>query len=110
MSTGNDQDSLQFNALVDKAPDPEVGLINADLFSHIECWIDRLPELDQKIISFRFGLRSHPRYTLEQTGVELGITRERVRQIQINALQRLRKMLESQGLNSEDVINDAWGV
>ncbi len=49
----------------------------------------------------RFGLRGHESCTLEEVGREIGLTRERVRQIQVEALKRLREILESNGLSSE---------
>ncbi len=47
----------------------------------------------------RFGLGGQERATLEQVGNEIGVTRERVRQIQIDALRRLRKILENEGFS-----------
>jgi RNA polymerase nonessential primary-like sigma factor len=45
--------------------------------------------------------------TLEDVGAEIGLTRERVRQIQVEALRRLRDMLGHQGLNLEALFNKA---
>ena len=52
----------------------------------------------------RFGLRGHEIATLEEVGQELGVTRERVRQIQIEALKRLREMLERDGFSLDSVL------
>ena len=49
----------------------------------------------------RFGLRGYEVSTLEEVGHEIGLTRERVRQIQVEALKRLRDIMEKQGLDSE---------
>ena len=54
-----------------------------------------------EVVIRRFGLRGHERSTLEEVGVEMGVTRERVRQIQMEALKRLRRIMESKGLHSE---------
>jgi RNA polymerase nonessential primary-like sigma factor len=43
--------------------------------------------------------------TLEEVGHEIGLTRERVRQIQVEALKRLRDILENQGLSGETLFN-----
>jgi hypothetical protein len=48
----------------------------------------------------RFGLLGHDSSTLEEVGQEIGLTRERVRQIQVEALKRLRRVLERQGLSA----------
>lgn len=63
--------------------------------------IDMLPDKQQSIISQRFGLKGHEEATLEQVGKEVGLTRERVRQIQVEALKQLRKFFEQQGVTSE---------
>ena len=47
----------------------------------------------------RFGLRGHERATLEEVGEEIGLTRERVRQIQVEALRSLRAIMEKNGLS-----------
>ena len=48
-----------------------------------------------KILDYRFGLSGGEERTLEEVGTYFGVTRERVRQIQNNALGKLRKMIES---------------
>lgn len=54
----------------------------------------------------RFGLLNHQQETLDQFGREVGLTRERVRQIQIDALRRLNVMLKQNGLSSDIVFSD----
>ncbi len=63
--------------------------------------MEMLPEKQQSIIAQRFGLKGHEEATLEQVGKEVGLTRERVRQIQVEALKQLKKILEEQGVTSE---------
>jgi RNA polymerase nonessential primary-like sigma factor len=63
--------------------------------------MELLPEKQQSIIAQRFGLKGHEEATLEQVGKEVGLTRERVRQIQVEALKQLKKILEEQGVTSE---------
>ena len=64
-----------------------------------EKWIDQLSDKQQEVLSRRFGLRGYPISTLEEVGQEIGLTRERVRQIQVEALRRLREILEKEGLS-----------
>ena len=71
----------------------------------VEQWISQLSEKQQAVLERRFGLHGYRRATLEQIGAEIGVTRERVRQIQLDALKALRTMLESHGI-SGDVILD----
>ena len=56
------------------------------------------------MVERRFGLSGRDIGTLEQVGNELGVTRERVRQIQIEALKRLREILEHEGFSMDQVL------
>jgi RNA polymerase nonessential primary-like sigma factor len=69
--------------------------------ARIECWLQQLSEKQREIICRRFGLRGFDTDTLENVGVEVGLTRERVRQIQIEALQQLKILIRREGLNRE---------
>jgi RNA polymerase nonessential primary-like sigma factor len=73
-----------------------------DLVDH---WVCELNEKQRAVVERRFGLHGHRRRTLEQIGEEIGVTRERVRQIQLDALKNLRAMMEDQGI-SGDIILD----
>jgi RNA polymerase nonessential primary-like sigma factor len=73
-----------------------------DLVDH---WVCELNEKQRAVVERRFGLHGHRRRTLEQIGDEIGVTRERVRQIQLDALKNLRAMMEREGI-SGDVILD----
>jgi RNA polymerase nonessential primary-like sigma factor len=55
------------------------------------------------VVERRFGLDGNESATLEQVGVEIGITRERVRQIQLEALRRLREILEREGFSVDSL-------
>lgn len=57
--------------------------------------IDELPERESKILRLRFGLDNGVEQTLESIGNAMGVTRERIRQIQNGALVKLREMLEN---------------
>lgn len=81
--------------------DPVRLLQDSDLNRSIDAWLDDLSEKQREVLARRFGLRGHDVCTLEQVGREIGLTRERVRQIQVEALKRLREIMEKQGLNSE---------
>ncbi|GAA6154032.1 RNA polymerase sigma factor RpoS [Pseudoteredinibacter isoporae] len=81
--------------------DPSTLLQNSDLHQNLDSWLDELTEKQREVVARRFGLRGHETSTLEEVGREIGLTRERVRQIQVEALKRLRGILEQQGLNSE---------
>ena len=71
----------------------------------VEHWVCELSDKQRAVVERRFGLHGYRRLTLEQIGSEIGVTRERVRQIQLDALKNLRAMMESHGI-SGDVILD----
>jgi RNA polymerase nonessential primary-like sigma factor len=60
-------------------------------------WIGQLPERQRLVLERRFGLNDHGVQTLAEIAGELGLTRERVRQIQTEALKRLRILVEREG-------------
>jgi RNA polymerase nonessential primary-like sigma factor len=68
--------------------------------STMQRWLQRLTERQAEIIARRFGFRGHECGTLEAVGRQIGLTRERVRQIQMEALDRLREMAQEEGLDS----------
>lgn len=80
--------------------DPVALLQDSDLSENLNDWLDELSEKQREVVARRFGLRGHESSTLEEVGREIGLTRERVRQIQVEALRRLRDILEKQGLNA----------
>ncbi|PTB85192.1 RNA polymerase sigma factor RpoS [Pseudidiomarina aestuarii] len=97
---GSDNDK----ALVDMLSDendfgPEGVLQDNDLREHIIDWLANLNTKQREVLARRFGLMGHEPATLEDVGREIGLTRERVRQIQVEALRRLRDMLRQQGLS-----------
>lgn len=78
----------------DQAEDPYERLEEKTQGVMVDELVDHLPDRERAIVRERFGLAGrHPR-TLEEIGQELGVTRERIRQIQNLALKRLRRMIE----------------
>ncbi len=71
----------------------------------VDRWLSELGDKQRAVVERRFGLHGHRRLTLEQIGQEIGVTRERVRQIQLEALRNLRAMMEEQGLSSETLLD-----
>lgn len=98
----NDRPLLEIVA-DDRTPTPPQLLQNNDVMANLEVWMGQLEDKQREVLVRRFGLYHHERTTLEEVGRELGVTRERVRQIQMDALKQLRKILENQGF-SEDIL------
>jgi RNA polymerase nonessential primary-like sigma factor len=96
MSVG---DSLADEALVS----PESLLQSSEVQGLVEEWLGQLTERQRMIIECRFGLKGREVLMLEELAAQLKITRERVRQIQLEALGALRKLLRAKGL-SRDVL------
>ena len=84
--------------------DPSTILQDESVIDHLDKWLDELDEKQRDVVVRRFGLRNYPRGTLEEVGLELGVTRERVRQIQMDALRKLRRILERSGYTRDDTI------
>ena len=80
-------------------------LQDSDIRESIADWLDELSEKQREVLSRRFGLRGYESSTLEEVGREIGLTRERVRQIQVEALRRLRSIMESNGLSSDSLFS-----
>lgn len=79
--------------------DPSVLLQDEDVQRHIDSWLGQLTEKQRSVLEHRFGLYGRETATLDQVGKEIGVTRERVRQIQIEALRRLRQIMERDGFS-----------
>jgi RNA polymerase primary sigma factor len=68
--------------------------------------IGTLNEKEQKVIRMRFGFQEDLPKTLEQTGVLLGVTRERIRQIEEKALQKIRVLMRTRGEEYRELLNE----
>jgi RNA polymerase nonessential primary-like sigma factor len=97
-----DSDRPAQEALADSVIDgPSDSAVSNDVHEHVKQWIEQLPEKHREVVARRFGLRGYEPSTLEEVGSEVGLTRERVRQIQIEGLAKLRRAAEREGINSE---------
>jgi RNA polymerase nonessential primary-like sigma factor len=85
--------------------DPSQLLQDSDIKDHIALWLEELTDKQREVVSRRFGLRGFESSTLEEVGRAIGLTRERVRQIQVEALKRLRVIMETQGLSGDSLFS-----
>ncbi|GAC16781.1 RNA polymerase sigma factor RpoS [Aliiglaciecola lipolytica] len=103
---GSDNDKALLDIIADeKGYGPEEDLQDKDIKCSIIRWLEELNPKQREVLARRFGLMGYEPSTLEDVGAEIGLTRERVRQIQVEALRRLRDMLGHQGLNLEALFN-----
>jgi RNA polymerase nonessential primary-like sigma factor len=72
---------------------------------NVAAWVFQLPEKQREVICRRYGLCGYEDSTLEEVAQELNVTRERVRQIQMDGLKRLKEILEVNGYSMESIFN-----
>lgn len=102
---GNSEKPLVESIADDQSPDQADSLQSENMRNNMGEWLDQLSEKQRDVIVRRYGLRGYENSTLEQVARELGVTRERVRQIQMDGLKRLREILEYQGLSIETIFH-----
>jgi RNA polymerase nonessential primary-like sigma factor len=101
-----DSDTAILDSIPDESNvDPAILLQNDDVQNNIDAWLSQLSDKQREVVARRFGLHGYEAATLEEVGNEIGVTRERVRQIQIEALRRLRHILEGEGYSGETLLN-----
>lgn len=86
--------------------DPSELLVREDLEMHMEQWLSMLGDREREVIMRRFGLQGYDQGTLEEVGEAVGLTRERVRQLQIDGLRKLRRLVEADGITHEDALDE----
>nr|WP_241575298.1 RNA polymerase sigma factor RpoS [Rosenbergiella nectarea] len=96
---GDSETSLLDMISDDDDNSPEYTNQDNDMKQSIVKWLYELNAKQREVLARRFGLLGYEPATLEDVGQEIGLTRERVRQIQVEGLRRLREILEGQGLS-----------
>ncbi len=82
----------------------EEQLQQEEIYSHLSEWLDTLRERERKVVVHRFGLLDEEEMTLDALGEELGVTRERVRQVQVGALSHLHDILRRAGYSDGSLL------
>ena len=102
---GYDESKSLLDTVADEnSLNPAEWLTDENIRDHIEDLLGELTDNQQEVIARRFGLHGFEKATLEDVGREIELTRERVRQIQVEALSTLRTLLvERLGLTQEDL-------
>ena len=102
---GPDADRPLLDAIPDtENPEPLAFLQDENMSDNLDKWMQQLNDKQREVVNRRFGLHGYDTATLEEVGNEIGVTRERVRQIQLEALKRLREILEKDGYSSETLL------
>jgi RNA polymerase nonessential primary-like sigma factor len=101
---GGESDKVLLDVLADdRGLGPEGKMQDDDIKANIVHWLEDLNSKQREVLARRFGLLGYEPSTLEDVGKEIGLTRERVRQIQVEALRRLKEVVTHQGLNIESL-------
>ncbi|WP_409160907.1 RNA polymerase sigma factor RpoS [Pectobacterium sp. B2J-2] len=104
---GGDSEKALLDILADEKDNgPEDTTQDNDMKQNIVKWLFELNAKQREVLARRFGLLGYEAATLEDVGREIGLTRERVRQIQVEGLRRLREILQVQGLSIEELFRE----
>jgi len=109
--TSSIDDALSLNsdlALIDSLYDDEAQetideMQEEEMSKNIDQWLLQLKPNQREVVERRFGLHGYQSSTLVEIGDEIGVTRERVRQIQIEALRKLKKILQKDGFDIDEI-------
>ena len=93
------------DAIADEnAIDPEALLQSNEIGTLLENWVGQLSDKQRQVVERRYGLGNTDVCTLEEIALDLDLTRERVRQIQIEALEQLRRIIKRGGVTRENLL------
>ena len=97
----NDDDDRQLEStLAGDSPEPAEEAEKAALRDHLARALEQLPDRERLILRKRFGWENDDTETLDEIGVQLGVSRERIRQLESRALKRLREVCAAEGLDA----------
>jgi RNA polymerase primary sigma factor len=99
---GDDEDANLADFVADDGPPPELALEAAHRREAVQVGLESLPDRERQVLELRFGLNDGESQTLEQISRQIGLTRERVRQIESQALRRLESARTMQAFRASD--------
>lgn len=101
----NDPQSSLMDLLPGEGDDtPDAQVEQHELALLVRDWLTRLPDKQRMVVTRRFGLDNDDPSTLETLALEMGVTRERVRQIQQEALVKLKRALAARGVQRDSLL------
>ncbi len=77
---------------------PETPILDRDDAERVRSGLERIPSREAEILRYRFGLDGYPVMTLEEIGESFRLTRERIRQIEVQALDRMRVLVGAENV------------
>jgi len=101
---GSEEDGAELGDLIedDSAIDPLDLVARVFRDEQLNGLLDKLTDREAEILKFRYGLNGGDPHTLKETGERIGLTRERIRQIEAKALKKLRREIALQKINFEE--------
>jgi RNA polymerase sigma factor (sigma-70 family) len=87
---GDGEDFSLGDNIVDRSELPDVRVANEQLRKEIEVCLDDLTGRERKVLSMRFGLDGGPVLSLQKIGKKIGLSKERIRQIEKKAIRKIR--------------------
>lgn len=106
VSYGKDFDKPLLDTISEEESRSPAEILQDNLIqTNVTQWVYQLADKQREVICRRYGLCGFETATLEQVALELGVTRERVRQIQMDGLKRLKEILEDTGFSFESIFN-----
>ena len=104
--SGKDFDKPLVESISDETDvSPSDQLQEDGMKNNITDWLYQLSEKQREVICRRYGLCGYEHSTLEQVALELGVTRERIRQIQMDGLKRMKEIIEFNGFSFEAIFH-----
>lgn len=82
----------------------ETAFADEEFKVQLDQWLNHLTEREQLVVAMRFGLRNYDYATLDDVSQEIGLTRERVRQIQVEATKKLRSIMLRNQLSEKELL------
>lgn len=98
------EDTLKDFLVDDRTPSPESDYDAFLRSKQIDEWISELSDTERDVIQLRYGLKREPSRTLNSIGKQFGITRERIRQIEKKAIDRIREQTKMRDMELSDVL------
>lgn len=103
-SVGDDADHTLLDMMKDEKFQLPLEMMEEEArFQQIKILLETLDEKEQAIMAMRFGINQDESDTLEAIGERFGVTRERIRQIEAKAMEKIRKILKKQNITFKDI-------
>ncbi|EAU55546.1 sigma-70 family RNA polymerase sigma factor [Mariprofundus ferrooxydans] len=102
----DDSDFTLYDVTADEAAESPGDQMQTVLRNEIlQVWMSKLEKKEREVVRLRYGLDdAGDPWTLEMIGEQLGVTRERIRQIQVQALQKLRRIVSQENIDFEEIL------